>query len=223
MGLFGGGSSRSGSAQKWATPLAKAAAGDVQGVYDANAAGLQNMTDQVQGLMPGLVNKFNSGNAGVQGANNYVSDVLSGKYMQGNPYLDSIVNQTAGDVTSRVGAAYGSRGSFGGTAWAQALSKGLADSENALRYGNYSDEMGRMGQAAAMAPATAAGEYVGLSPLLQTAGVGAALPYEGINALSGGLSSLFSGGVQKSGGLGASLLGGVASGVGSALGNKIKF
>lgn len=224
MGLFSSGSttSYSGSAQRWAKPFAKAAASNVQSVVNDNAAGLQQLTGQVQGLVPGLVAKYNSGNPGVDAAQGYVTDVLGGKYLDGNPFLDSMINQTAGDVTSRVGAAFGSRGSFGGTAYAQALAKGLADSENALRYGNYSDEMSRMGSAAGMAPGIAQGQYTGLPEILQAAGTGAELPYTGINALSGNLSQLFSGGTQKTKGpgIGASILGGVASGAGSALAQK---
>lgn len=198
MGLFSGGksSSTSGSAQAWAKPFAKAAVGTVNDVYNQNAPGIQNLTGQVQGLVPGLVDRFNQGNPGVQGAGGYVTDVLGGKYMHGNPFLQGMIDQTAGDVTSRVNANFGSRGSFGGTAHTTALGKALAEAENSLRYGNYSDEMGRMAGAAGLAPSIAQSQYVGLPEIIQSAGAGAELPYTGVNALSGNLASLFGGGKQ---------------------------
>lgn len=221
MGLFSGGKSTSGSAQRWAQPFAKAGAATVQNTVAGAAPGLQNLTNAVQGTVPTLQSMFANGNAGVKAANGYVSDVLGGNYMQGNPYLDSIINQSRSGITDQVNSQFSLGGRYGSGAHTGVLAKELGNMETGLRYQNYGDEMNRMASAAGMAPGLAQAEYTGLAPLLQAAGVGASLPYEGINALSGGLSSLFSGGVQKSGGLGASLLGGVASGVGSALGGRI--
>lgn len=215
MGLFSSGKSKSeswsGSGQKWATPFAKAAAGTVQGVYDANAGNLAQLSSAVSGLVPGLIDKFKAGNAGVDAAGGYVTDVLGGKHLNGNQHLQGMIDSTLGNVTSRVNANFGSRGSYGGTAHTTALGKALSEAELGLRYGNYSDEMGRMGQAAAMAPGIAQGEYTGLQEILGTAGMGAELPYTGVSALSNNLAALFSGGYNKSTqtgpGIGGQLLG----------------
>ncbi len=218
MGLFSSGSTKSGSAQKWAKPFAKEAAANVQGVVNANAGNLASLSSGLSGMVPGLMDKYSAGDAGVDAAGGYITDVLGGKYMAGNPMLQGMIDQMAGDVTSRVGAAYGSRGSFGGTAHTTALAKGLSESELALRYGNYSDEMNRMGSAAGMAPCVAQGQYVGLPEILQSSGLAAELPYTGINALSGNLASLFSGGKTKGPGIGGQLLAGAAGAAGSYFG-----
>ena len=222
MGLFSSGSSKSysGSAQKWAQPIAKEAAGTVTGTVNANAGNLANLTSQVSGLVPGLIDQYRAGDSGVDAAGGYVTDVLGGKYQNGNPRLQAMIDQMSGDVTSRVGAAYGSRGSFGGTAYTTALAKGLSEAELGLRYGNYSDEMNRMGSAAGMAPSIAQGQYTGVPEILQSAGMGAEMPYAGINALSGGLSSLFSGGTQKNKGpgLGSQIMAGAAQAAGAYAG-----
>lgn len=222
MGLFSSGSStsRSGSAQKWAKKIAKPAAGDVMSVYHANEGNLSNLSGQVSGLVPGLVNQFNQGDAGVDAAGSYISDVLGGKYLNGNPHLQAMMDRNAADVTSRVGAAYGSRGSFGGTAWESALGKAISDSNIGLMYGNYSDEMNRMGGAAGMAPGIAQAQYTGLPEILNTAGMGAELPYTGINAMTGALGNLFSGGQSKQTGpgIGGAIIGGGLSALGSYLG-----
>jgi hypothetical protein len=210
MGLFSSGSSKSysGSAQKWAKPFAKAGASSVMDVFNSNAGNLSALSGAVSGLVPGLVDKFEGGNAGVDAAGGYVTDVLGGKYLNGNPHLQGMIDATMGDVTSRVNANFGSRGSFGGTAHTTALGKALSEAELGLRYGNYSDEMGRMGSAAGMAPGIAQGEYAGLSEILGAAGLGAELPYTGINAMSGALGNLFSGGksTQKGPGIGSQML-----------------
>lgn len=222
MGLFSSGKSTSGSAQKWAQPFAKAGAATVQNTVAGAAPGLQSLTNAVQGTVPTLQSMFTNGNAGVKAGNNYVTDVLAGKYNNdGNPYLDNIINQSRSGITDQVNSQFSLGGRYGSGAHTGVLSKELGNMESNLRYQDFTDSTNRnnalMMQAAGMAPGMASAEYTGLAPLLQAAGVGAELPYAGINALSGGLSSLFSGGVQKGPGIGSSILGGMASGAGSAL------
>jgi len=57
--------------------------------------------------------------------------------------------------------------------------------------------MNRMAGAAGLAPSIAQGQYAGLQEILGSAGLGAELPYTGIDHLTSGLSSLFSGGKSK--------------------------
>lgn len=222
MGLFSSGSTTSGTAQKWVKPFAKEGLRDTQNVVNANAGGLQALTGQVSGLVPDIIAKYRAGSPSLDAAQGYVTDVLGGQYMGGNPYLESMIGQTAGDVTSRVGAAYGSRGSFGGTAYTQALAKGLADSENSLRYGNYSDEMNRMASAAGMAPSIAQGQYSGLPEILNAAGVAAEIPYSGINAQANNVNALSNGSKTKGPGFGSQLLSAGASAAGAYFGSKAR-
>lgn len=222
MGLFSSGSSKSysGSAQKWAQPIAQSAAGTVQDVYGANAGNLANLSGQVSSIVPTLMDQYKAGDAGVDAAGGYVTDVLGGKYANGNPQLEAMINSTLGDVTGRVNANYGSRGSFGGTAHTTALGKALSEAEIGLRYDNYSDEMNRMAGAAGLAPSIAQGQYTGVPEILQSSGVAAELPYTGINALSGNLASLFAGGTQKNKGpgLGSQLISAGAQAAGAYAG-----
>jgi len=54
---MGGGSkttSESGSAQKWAQPFAQQAAGNVQSVFNQNQPQLQQITQGITSLLPGL-------------------------------------------------------------------------------------------------------------------------------------------------------------------------
>lgn len=212
MSLSGGSKSKTGSAQDWAKPIATSAANTATSIFNANQPQLNQITQQVQGLLPGLQTKYNNGNPALNSAQGYAKAVLGGKYLnQGNPYLQNMINATNRSVTNQVGAAYGSRGSFGGTAWQQGLAGQLAEAQNALRYGDYSQERQNQQQAMSAAPQMAAADYLGIQPLLQTAQTAAALPYTGLEAYTGALGTLMNGSVTKqSGGIGG-ILGGVGS------------
>lgn len=189
--------SETGSAQKWAQPYAKAAAGSVQGVYNRNQPGIQSITNQVQGLMPGLVNRFNQGSANVHAAQGYNQDVLNGKYLNGNPYLQGFLNQTNRDVTNQVNSQFASAGRYGSGAYADVLSRNLAEADNNARLADYSQQQARMDQAAQMAPALAQADYTGLPEILQTGAAGAAIPFAGTTAYANALGALFNGGTQE--------------------------
>ena len=214
MGLSGGSKSKSGSAQDWAKPIATAAANSATGIFNANQPGLNAITQQVTNLLPGLQKQYDQGNGMLNAAEKYGQNVLGGQYLkQGNPYLNSMIDATNRNVTNQVGAAYGSRGSFGGTAWQENLGKTLAEQQNALRYGDYSQERQNQQQAMQSAPQMAAADYLGIQPLLQTAQTAASIPYTGLEAYSGALGTLFNGGVQKT----SNGIGGILSGVGSVM------
>jgi len=279
MGLSGGSSSASGSAQKWAQPIAQSTANEATGVYNANKPSQQAITDQVQGLIPGLISKYQAGDPNVTAATNYGANVLGGQYLTGNPFatpntnistwngfqanpninpngfLDNIISQTNHDVTNTAKAGFGSRGSFGGTAYIGALTNGLAKNENDLRYNdannvrqmqiddfnrlqagqaadnaqvrdlqandfntvrgldanNYAQERANQQQIAGQAPQLAAANYLGITPTLSAAQLGASLPYTGIQSLADVQSALFNGGTQKT----SNGIGGVLQGAGS--------
>lgn len=211
---MGGSKSSSGSAQKWAKPFAIAGANEAQSVYNANKGGQQQLTDTIQGLVPTLMGRMGQTDPNVDAARGYNSDVLSGKYLNSNPYLQQILDQTTNDTLGAVGGAFGRSGAFGGTKYAEAAGKGLGAALGNIRYNDYNTQMGRMDQAASLAPtlqnSDAAVESDNLAKILQAAGLGAELPYTGLNAYTGSLAQLFNGGTQKQ-----STLGNVLQGIGS--------
>lgn len=220
---MGGGSkseSKSGSAQEWAKPYATAAAGQVAGVYNQNQPGVQSLTNQVQGLMPGLVNQFNMGSPNVHNAQGYNNDVLNGKYLNGNPYLQGMLNQTNRDVTNTVDSQFAQAGRYGSGAFTDVLSRNLSEADNNARLADYSQQQTRMDNAAQMAPALAQADYQGLPEILQTGAAGAAIPFAGTSAYANALGALFNGGTQvqtQSNGIGGILggIGAIGSGIGS--------
>jgi hypothetical protein len=80
-----------------------------------------------------------------------VNDTVMGKYLDGNPYIDSMIGRTNAGVNANFSGA----GRYGSGAHAGYL----AEAGNALRYQNYNDERGRMMQGASIAPQAAALRY----------------------------------------------------------------
>ncbi|MES2781908.1 MAG: tail fiber domain-containing protein [Pseudomonadota bacterium] len=78
----------------------------------------------------------------------YYGDVLGGKYLEGNPYIDGMIDQTNENVSNRVNSNFSSAGRYGSDYHTGELTRGLADSENNLRFSNYANERGMQNGAA---------------------------------------------------------------------------
>jgi hypothetical protein len=186
----------SGSGQAWAQPYAQGAAGGVQSVFNQNQPGLQNMTNMVQNdLNPALMQKFQSGLPVAQQGTQYNSDVLSGKYLNGNPHLQQMIDLSAGDIRENVNARMSQAGRYASGAHDGVMADSIGQMSAGMRYQNYGDEMNRMGQAAQAAQGQVQGDN---AQLLASLGLGAELPYTGSNNLANSLGALFNGGTDKS-------------------------
>lgn len=207
MGLFSGAKSYSGSGQKWAKPIAKAAAGEVRSVYDQAAPGLQQITRGVTDLLPGVSQTYQSWNPTTEQAQGYFGDVMSGKYLDpsNNSALMSLLDRTRRDVTGDVNSQFSMAGRYGSAAHTDVLSRNLAEAQNTVLADQYNRERAAMDSAASTAPQIQGST---LAQFLQASGVGAELPYTGTNSLANSLAALFSGGKSKAPGLGSQLLSG---------------
>lgn len=87
-------------------------------------------------------------------------NIMSDDYLKGNPYLDSVISQTNADVSKQANRMFGARGMGSGisSAFADVLSKNLADNEGRLRYQNYNDASNRQLQAAGQSDSVWSGE-----------------------------------------------------------------
>ncbi len=186
----------SGSGQAWAQPFATSGASSVQSVFDQNQPGLQQSTDMIRNdLNPALMQKFQQGLGASQQATQYNSDVLSGKYMQGNPFMQQMIDSSAGDIRENVNARMSQAGRYASGAHDGVVADEIGRMSTAMRYQNYGDEMNRMGQAAQAAQGVTQGDN---AQLLAGLGLGAELPYAGSNNLANSLGALFNGGTDKS-------------------------
>jgi hypothetical protein len=111
-------------------------------------------------------------NTALQPRVNSVLDYYSGELSQpltGNPYLEDIIGKTRRDVTDSVSSRFEGAGRYGSGMYAGALGTALADSENGLRYNDYTQAQARRDAAArgvlgatgvsAALPQAAAGTY----------------------------------------------------------------
>jgi hypothetical protein len=168
----------------------------VQGVFNQNQPGLQQLTDLTRNnVVNPLLDKFNASPGPANQASGYYSDVLNGKYLNGNPYMSNILQQLNRGVGDQVNSQFELSGRYGSGAHADVLSRNLADADSNVIYQNYGDEMNRMGQAAQGAQA---GNTADTASLISAIGAGAQLPYTGSsNLASTRLGALFNGGTHR--------------------------
>jgi hypothetical protein len=198
-------------------------------VYNANQPALSAQTAQANDLTNQLTSGWQGAQSASRAANNkanggvgYTSDVLAGKYLTGNPYLDQIIATNRGDITDQVNSQFTQAGRYGSGAQTDVLANSLADMENQLRFQNYTTERGYMNDAAALrsgeqqaaADRAQQAEQAKAALLLEQQKQAAQLPYTGVQNLADALGALFNGGSGTStstskttGGLG-DLLGG---------------
>lgn len=177
------------------------AAGNINNAYSAQAPKISAITDQLGGLVPGLVEQYQQGDPGVKAAQGYNTDVLSGKYLSGgNPYLQQQIDTTNSSVRNGAAASLGTRGLTGGSAFGDIISRNLAQNESTLRYNDYNNERTRMGQAASAAPGLSAAGYLPLTAIQDILQAQQAPVQSAVGAGSGigGLLGQYTNNTQKS-------------------------
>ena len=145
------------------------AANNINSAYQAQAPKVSAITDQMGSLVPSLLERYTNGDSNVNAAAAYNSDVLSGKYLDSNPYIDQMVERSNMDVSNRLAASLGTRGLTGGSAFGDIISRAVSDNGNTLRFNNYNTERGRMDSAAALAPQLASASYLPIGIMQQIA------------------------------------------------------
>lgn len=144
------------------------AASGITNAYRTAQPGLESGAAKFGGIVDSVISRYNEGDPNITAARGYNADVLGGKYLgAGNPYLDQMVAQTGNDVSNGVTASLGTRGLTGGSAHSGIVGRELAKNSTALRYGDYSAERDRMGQAVSQVPGLIAAENGVLEPAFQ--------------------------------------------------------
>lgn len=193
------------------------AANTIGSVYSQQAPKVAGYADAIGGLVPGLVQQAQEGDAGVNAARDYNVSVLQGQYLDdGNPYMQQFIDASNDDIRNQMQAALGAKGLTGGSNYADIISKNIAKNTLATRYQNYDAERARMATAAGQAPGIAAGNLVNIAPALAAAGAASDMPLNAAlkyGAGVGGLLGQYTNQEQKqSGGLVGGLLGSLLSG-----------
>lgn len=85
-------------------------------------------------------------------ASQVLGSTIGGEWLNGNPYINQIINRGAGDITDRVNSMFSAAGRYGSGAHQGVLGDSLADYEAQIRYGNYDNERQNMLRATQLAP-----------------------------------------------------------------------
>lgn len=196
------------------------AADTLSSVYNAQAPKISAMADQITGMVPSLMDRFSKGTPELNAAGSYITSMLSGN-PQSNPMLDQMIALTGDNTAARLKAQMGTRGITGGTAYESILAKALADNELSARYGDYNNQQQLRAQAASMAPGVSSAQSGLLDPVFRAASA-STLPFEAASQYSNGIGGLLGQytKTKQSQPLGGMILGGLASGIGSALSGK---
>lgn len=202
---------------KKAQPYILGAADTLQGTYNTQAPKITQATDSITSLLPGMIEKYQQGDSGINAARGYNTDVLSGNYLGSNPYLDQTLMNSNDDIRNQMQAAMGAKGLTGGSSYADLISRNIAKNTLATRYQDYDQERQRMATAAGQSPSIAAGDAIQVAPMLST--LQASLtPMQAAQGYAGTLGGLFAPYTQTTQTQGGGVLGSLLS-AGAQLGS----
>lgn len=165
-------------------------AGDVlNSSFQTQLPKIQGYADQIGGLIPSMLDKYNQGNGAVNAANSWVQNTLHDG--GSNPNLQAMIDQSGMDTGRGISASMGVRGLTGGSVHEHILAQELAKQSMGLRYNDWQAAQQRQAQAAGMAPGLAAADTIQISPLLAAAGYAGGAPLNATSQYASGMGSLF--------------------------------
>lgn len=111
-----------------------------------------------------------NGNASMKQAEAYNSDVMSGKYLNSNPYNDQVFQNIQSHVLPSVNSQFMQSGRYGSDSHAGTMTTDLTNAYAPYASQQYQQGLDRMGQAAAMAPTYAANDWTDINALSNIGG-----------------------------------------------------
>lgn len=195
----------------------------VAGTYGANAGKIQGYADQIGGLIPSMVAKYQQGDQGINAARDWMTNTLQGNGT--NPNLQAMIDQSGNDMARSINANIGTRGLTGGSVQQHILGKELSNNAMGLRYNDWNNGQQRQMQAAGMAPGLAAADTIQIAPLLAAAQAAGGLPMDAASQYAGATGGLLGQytTTKQSQPWGQSLLGAISGGLGAYTGAGGKF
>ncbi len=190
----------------------------VAGTYGANAGKIQGYADQIGGLIPSMVAKYQQGDQGINAARDWMTNTLQGNGT--NPNLQAMIDQSGNDMARGINANIGTRGLTGGSVQQHILGQELSKNAMGLRYNDWNNGQQRQMQAAGMAPGLAAADTIQIAPLLAAAQAAGGLPMDAASQYAGATGGLLGQytTTKQSQPWGQALLGAAANGIGAFAG-----
>lgn len=145
----------------------KGAANTVTGAYNQAQPGLNAGADQFAAIRQGILDRYASPDNPLNAARGHYSDVLSGRYLEGNPELDAVVGRVGDDIRNQIGASVGTRGQTGGSSHLGLVGREVGRAASDLRYQDWANQLARMDNAASSVGSLGQAESAMLSPAIQ--------------------------------------------------------
>lgn len=223
MGLFGGGKKKTAKTTSTALPYAP----QIPYINRSFSYGQQAYNNSApdadtNAAYNRLIQRGTNGSPLVDQAKDYTSRVLSGQYLNGNPYLDNVTNSVATSARGAVNSNYAAAGRYGSGAHDGAVARQVGDVVGQIRFNDYNNQLGRIDQAAQFAPTLAQTDYIDANAALDAANARRYDQFQRAGLFKNVISGNY-GGTQtnsqkyKKPGLGQQLIGGALSLGGSAL------
>lgn len=190
MGLSSSKSKQTTAFNPQAAPYMYGAANTVQNTYNAQAPGLAATAGQVQGFASGLGQRVFGANPLADSAKAYATDVLGGKYLGANPWMDGMAQQARDATFNDVATRFGRSGMTGGTGFGESLGRGMTLADQSVRYNDYNAERARMDAMAGNAGSISTSDLAALPQYLALTQAGADLPFTASNNLASSLAAL---------------------------------
>lgn len=160
--------------------------------YASNAPKIQQMTDSITGLLPGMIDKYKAGDPALNAASGYVTSTLADGGGS-NPFLDQWIAQNQNDVSNQLGAKLAKMGLGPAGSTYQALqARELGKVALGARVDDWTAAQARRAQAAGMATGLSAADNARIAPLLGVADV-ANNPLQAAVGYSSGMGGLLGG------------------------------
>lgn len=105
------------------------------------------------------------GSQTMKNAEGFTNDVMGGKYLNSDPYQDSVFQNIQSKVMPAVNANFMGSGRYGSGLHGDTMTRALTESYAPYASQQYQSGLDRMGQAASMAPTFAANDYTDLGAL----------------------------------------------------------
>jgi len=163
----------------------------ISNTVNAHQPQLDSLTNDLSAQLPGMWSRAQD-TSQIQPGFGYANDVLSGKFLNANPYTQAMTQQAGNDAANHVNATFSQYGRTGSNNHATQLAKGVSQAENNVMFQNYQNERNNQNAAMSQLPALQAAQFSGYTPTLAAYQLAGQLPFYGTQALSG-LGSLYGG------------------------------
>lgn len=195
----------------------------IAGTYGANSGKIQGYADQIGGLIPSMVAKYQQGDQGINAARDWMTNTLQGNGT--NPNLQAMIDQSGNDMAQSINANLGTRGLTGGSVLQRIQANELSKNALGLRYNDWNNGQQRQMQAAGMAPGLAAADTIQIAPLMAAAQAAGGLPMDAAAQYAGATGGLLGQytTTKQSQPWGGALLGAISGGLGAYTGAGGKF